>query len=397
MNDFLAYTLSRIGRKLHSSENLDNEIQDGAGKGDMTKRFQATYTYLDDQNELCSIRFEGKNKRDTDLKFQKFITGPKKTKMTLEEFIDTVYRPTFMEGLAPTTCSNYNQYLHDDILPFLGKMALSDISVQNVQDFYNWMANGANNGRRKDLTKGSITRIGGLLGRILRVAKEMRLIDDSPVKTTLLKNNGEESEHHVALSDKEVMRVKAMIPKIINIRERMYMGLLAYTGLRKEEILGLRWEDIDLRERSGFVQRVVVYPDNKVAVVRNKTKTKKSERPFIIPDALYDILAPLERKTGYVIFGKDAETPLSYSTMQRTYRGAFDFLGITGYDNHDWRATYGTQLKEAGVTSAQVADLLGHADTRMVETVYAPRRYEGVMKHKDTVNALNRQPQLREN
>lgn len=83
--------------------------------------------------------------------------------------------------------------------------------------------------------------------------------------------------------------------------------------------------------------------------------------------------------------------------MQRTYRSAFEFLGIKGYDNHDWRATYGTLLKEAGVTSAQVADLLGHADTRMVETVYAPRRYEGVMKHKDTVNALNRQSQLREN
>ena len=41
------------------------------------------------------------------------------------------------------------------------------------------------------------------------------------------------------------------------------------------------------------------------------------------------------------------------------------------------------------MTSAQVADVMGHADTRMVETVYAPRRHEGIMKHKNTIELLN--------
>lgn len=59
------------------------------------------------------------------------------------------------------------------------------------------------------------------------------------------------------------------------------------------------------------------------------------------------------------------------------------------YNNHDWRATFGTQLKEANLSSAQVADLLGHADTRMVETVYAVTRHQGVMKHQNLLNALN--------
>jgi integrase len=88
---------------------------------------------------------------------------------------------------------------------------------------------------------------------------------------------------------------------------------------------------------------------------------------------------------------KDKYKPLSLSTFQRTYRVAFKKLGIQGYDNHDWRATYGTQLKEAGMTSAQVADMLGHADTRMVETVYARCRREGVLKHKDALEKLNQQ------
>ena len=60
---------------------------------------------------------------------------------------------------------------------------------------------------------------------------------------------------------------------------------------------------------------------------------------------------------------------------------------MTSYDNHDWRATFATQLKESGLSSAQVADLLGHADTRMVETVYATARKEGILKYKNVVEA----------
>ena len=99
---------------------------------------------------------------------------------------------------------------------------------------------------------------------------------------------------------------------------------------------------------------------------------------------------PHERKKGYVICGENDETPASYSTAQRTYQQAFAILGLKSkYNNHDWRATFGTQLKERGLSSAQVADLMGHADTRMVETTYARTRHEGVMKHQKTLEMLN--------
>lgn len=82
--------------------------------------------------------------------------------------------------------------------------------------------------------------------------------------------------------------------------------------------------------------------------------------------------------------------PASYSTAQRTYHKAFEFLGLKGkYNNHDWRTTFGTQLKESGMSSATVADLMGHADTRMVETTYARTRHEGVMKQRNMLELLN--------
>ena len=58
-------------------------------------------------------------------------------------------------------------------------------------------------------------------------------------------------------------------------------------------------------------------------------------------------------------------------------------IGKTSTILHD------TQLKESGLSSAIVADLMGHADTRMVETVYARTRHEGVMKQLEAVEAIN--------
>ena len=49
----------------------------------------------------------------------------------------------------------------------------------------------------------------------------------------------------------------------------------------------------------------------------------------------------------------------------------------------------GFAIKERGLSSAIVADLLGHADTRMVETTYARTRHEGIMKQRDAVEALS--------
>lgn len=152
----------------------------------------------------------------------------------------------------------------------------------------------------------------------------------------------------------------------------------------------MRWENIHLDKHFGEVRQVVIYPDRKQPIIREKTKTKTSTRDFIIPDALKEILEPLQKESEYVIHGRDPEAPCYFATLRRTYRNAFKTLGIYRlYDNHDWRATFGTQLKEANLASAQVADLLGHADTRMVETVYAVTRHQGIMKHENLLNALN--------
>lgn len=344
---------------------------------------------MDADGNRQSVRLYGKDKRETDEKFQRFILEGRQAP-TLKEFVDLVYRPVFIAGLAETAKANYEIFLALYILPFMGDKPMNEIKVDDIQRFYDWMATASQHGHRKDLNRATIQRVGGLLNRIFKVAFEKELIRSNPFKTTLLTNHGEPAKHHKPLSDAEVDRVKRAIPTLEDERQRLYMGLLAYTGMRREEILGLCWENVNLEQGFGKVKRVVVYPKNSTPVVKETPKTEASERVFIIPQPLKELLEPCARESRFVIHGRKPDEPASLSTAKRTYEAVFAALGIKGrFDNHDWRTTFGAQLKDAGLTSAQGADLMGHADTRMFETVYARVREEGVLKHRGILEKIN--------
>ena len=359
----------------------------------MSSQYREYYLYYAGNNEVKTIRLSGASKKETDEKFKAFLldfNAKRHEAMLLRTFVNEKYRPTFLPKLSPTTQATYNHYLDYYLLPFIGDKELDEITVEDIQHMLDALAKPDPKKKRPALVHHTLQRITCLGRRLFRIAMEMKLTKDTPFKMTLLTVEGEESGHHKALPDEVVARVKLSIPYLEEPRERLYMGLLAYTGMRLEEIAGLKWENIHLDSHYGEVRRVVVYPDKKQPIIREKTKTKSSTRDFIIPNALKDILEPLQQTSGYVIHGRDPEQPCYYATLRRTYRNAFKALGIYNlYNNHDWRATFGTQLKEANLSSAQVADLLGHADTRMVETVYAVTRHQGVMKHQGLLNALN--------
>ena len=359
----------------------------------MPSQYKENYLYYAGNKEIKTITMRGTNKKDTDAKFCEFLIEFNENRHdtpTLKDFVENTYRKTFLPKLAPTTQNTYSFFLDRYLLPYLGEKEMGKITVEEIQQMFDWLAKPDPESGRKALVHKTIERVSGIGRRIFRIAREMKVVEDTPFKMALLTIEGEESGHHTALPDIIVDRVKNAIPAIENEQQRLYMGLLAYTGMRREEIAGMRWENIHIEKGYGEVRRVVVYPDGKKAILREKTKTKCSTRDFILPDALIEILTPCKKESGFVIHGRDEEEPAPFSTIRRVYRGAFKALGLLGvYDNHDWRATFGTQLKEAGLSSAQVADLLGHADTRMVETTYALTRHAGIMKQKQVLNSLN--------
>ena len=308
---------------------------------------------------------------------------------TVREFIEQIYKPTYIDQLAPKTIENYKQYLKLNILPFLGDMRLDEVNVSTIQQFYNWMASASQRGRKKDLNVKTIQRISGFASRIFKVAQEMKLIEDTPFKTTLLSIRAEAAGHHKALPDDVIQRVKQDLLTLEIQRDMVYMALLVYTGMRLEEILGLCWENVNLEEKYCVITQTATFAPNGNANVRQGAKSAASCRTVILPEPLVGILRSVNYKEGYVVGSVNGTKPLAATTYRQMHKRVFRLMGLGGYTNHDFRTTYATQLCEKGISSKAVADLMGHADTRMVETIYARRRHEGIMKYSGVVNSMH--------
>ena len=179
-----------------------------------------------------------------------------KKQIKLKDYIENEYKPTYFEGLAATTKDTQNQYLRDNVYPFLGDMFMTDITVKTIQDFYNWMAEGKKYGRKKNLSAGTINNVTKVINKIFNVAVATHYISENPINRKLLKNPGEKSKHHKAIPKETAQSVRERIPSLTDERQRLFMGLLAYdTGMRPEEILGLRWEDVDFENGCLDIKR----------------------------------------------------------------------------------------------------------------------------------------------
>ena len=90
--------------------------------------------------------------------------------------------------------------------------------------------------------------------------------------------------------------------------ERRTAALLCCTGMRIEEVLGLRWDDIDTERGCIHIRRAVVHPGRNMSEI--KSTKSKAERTIPLPRHLLDELSPKE-ETGFLL---NSYTDLSRET-----------------------------------------------------------------------------------
>ena len=249
------------------------------------------------------------------------------------------------------------------------------------------MAQGSKNGFRSDFTENTILRTLGTLIQIMKDAVEVsEVISKFPYKSSLIINNGRPSKHHKAIPPELYQEVKTIIPTLSDPKERILMALLITTGMRPEEIYGLRWEDISCDWRYLHIERAVTYPDKNLSHI-NLPKTDKSSRFVNLMNWVADILQERQEDSGFILGG---DKPLCYATRSRLQRSAWKNTRLEGKHicPYDFRANFATMLCESGKSDKQVADLMGHTVTRMVDHIYAPARKEGILQHKDDCEKL---------
>ncbi|MEI7544358.1 MAG: site-specific integrase [Mycobacteriaceae bacterium] len=166
--------------------------------------------------------------------------------------------------------------------------------------------------------------------------------------------------------------------------------ILAATGLRRSELLALRWEDIDLDRCVMQVKGGVVRIKGKGLIRQDSTKGG-DDRTIALPKFAVDCLRQRKElwrgpNTAGVIFPSSTGTLRDPDNMGKQWRDLRDSLGLPDVTSHSFRKTVATLIDDSGLSARVASDQLGHARTSMTQDVYMSR---GKI-HTEVASALDR-------
>ena len=286
-----------------------------------------------------------------------------------ETWMNTYKRPK----LKPTTLRGYDSYLCAHIYPVFGDKAIGEITTAGIQRWLN---------ERKQLGKATLKKMLDLLKQILEYAAAESIIKENPANSKLIVIPSDRVETREALT---LEQVKEILSNISNLREddRRLMALLLLTGCRRGEVLGLRWEDIDVTSGLIHVQRNVTYVKNQPSV--GTPKTEKGKRYIPLDAQLLSLLAPVQT-TGYIIGGGD--TPISRMSFRRQWERIEKAVNLHGATAHVFRHSYLTMLAGTGVDVKTLQTIGGHADIQTTMNRYVHPVTSNIIEAGNRMNQL---------
>mgnify|MGYP000395774993 CR=1 FL=1 len=275
--------------------------------------------------------------------------------------------------LAPSTLTSYRNNFRVHIKPYVGEIALKDLTTYHIQKILDSMG-------------GSFSlfiKVYNVIHGALEKAVALGMIPRNPCKGVAFPKDDkgamrvltqEEQQKFIAALDGEYYRV-------------MLLTYL-YTGMRMGEGIPLLWSDIDLERQTIHVKKKAIVCHDFEAhsakqEVQDKCKTKSSKRIIVITSGLAMILAEHkevmrnrakqlgeEWSEDSLVFRNSRGNMVYSRNLQWVLYRILDKAGIEGATMHTLRHSYATRCFEAGVDIKAISEQLGHANVKTTYNIY---------------------------
>ena len=277
--------------------------------GTLIRKSFSALTYEEAEEKLQAVLLEikeGNYKIEADMKFKDWIS------YWLNDCkVNTIER---------TTLENYGGNIKNHIIPWLGNIKLKDLSVKELHQFYNYLYEHGREDGTGGLNPRTVQRIHTIINSALKHAVRCEVISKNVAQYVVKRKM---KKHQIDPYTPE--ELKTFIELIRD--EELYPVFMtsALTGLRRGEVLALRWQDVDINNGMINVKKSI----GQVKVNQNEKKR--------------------------VIELKDTKTESSKRRIRL----------------HDLRRTYASILLNAGVGHKSIKDLLGHSTIVTTLDIYA--------------------------
>lgn len=262
-------------------------------------------------------------------------------------------------GKENGTISEYDFLLESYLIPSLGNMKIKDIKIYNVKQMLNDMEN-----------------IPATAKKALQLLK--RILNDAVDNDIVLKNVAQNIKAPKIIR-KEKSPLTLEEDRLLIQSDSKYAPffiLMRYTGMRKEEIVPITIDDIDLKNKTITINKAVTFIHNQ-PVLKN-TKNKKS-RTVPILDAIYNLVKNLVENCNNedkLLFVKESDKKMLTDSAIKRHLESFLYSVNKNTENeirftcHQLRHSYCTMLYYADVKIKKAQELMGHQSADMVYNIY---------------------------
>ncbi len=296
------------------------------------------------------------------------------SRTTVREFLDEWHEGARHE-LALTAWTNYGQIIRRNINPYLGSKRLTDLSPLDIK---RWHGKLLTDGRQdgQPLAVASVKLAHRILRRALADAVRWNLIVSNPAAATRVPK-GETKELTVWSAEE----AKRFLDAIAEERLVGLWTLALHTGLRRGELAGLRWRDVDLDAGTLTVAQQRTTANYTVVITTPKAKSQR--QLLLAPATVAALRGHLQRQrkermalgpdwtdSGYV-FVDEAGVEIHPQRFTKLFDEVLKRTGAPKIRLHDLRHTMASRALEAGVHPKVVQEQLGHSAIAVTLDTYS--------------------------
>jgi integrase len=293
---------------------------------------------------------------------------------TVEEYLNETWLPSRRVNLRASTVHGYEKVIRLRIVPYIGDVQLSMLDAATVEHLYaTLLASGGKKGR--PLAPKTVANTAGVLSIALRDAVRLKLLPHNVANDARQPSRG-----HKEMTAWTEVEAAAFLATVADHRLYSIWRLVLASGMRRGELCGLRWSDVDLPART------ITIASTRVVAARVETgvpKTQAGARVMSLDAVTMSALSTWRRQQnedrllvgegwqdhGLVLVDRIGEPPHP-ETISRWWREAIATTGARPIRLHDARHTAATIMLRSGVPVKVVSNRLGHADVAVTMRVY---------------------------
>lgn len=238
---------------------------------------------------------------------------------TFAQWLDYWYKDIILPQIEETTAYGYRGMIENYLKPQLGEIRLQKLTARDIQQYYTWLMG------EKELSPNTVIKHHNLLTNTLNAAERQEYITKNPMRAV---SPPKKRQREAKFYTPEQLGI--LLDKAVGTRLELPVFICAYLGLRRGELCGLRWSDVDLEHKTITIENTRTQAGKKE--IEKGTKTVSSTRTLYLPDTLCDMLKAARE--------------------------------------HQLRHTFASLSNQAGIPAYNIGKALGHSTPATTQKIY---------------------------